>query len=180
MKILAIIFALSLLAATPLAAQEGSRNNRAGLWGGFGFGMGSISCSDCSERSSDISGTAYIGGTVSPSVQLGASTHVYTEEQGGARLDGGALVFSARLHPSEGDFFILLGAGLANFDAEISVGSFSVSDSEQGGAGVIGIGYDIPISSSGKLALTPFGNWIVTSVGDTIEFFQFGLGLTWN
>jgi hypothetical protein len=53
-------------------------------------------------------------------------------------------------------------------------------DGESGAGFVIGAGYDLPINRSGSLALTPFVNWIVTTIESNPYFLQFGLGLTFN
>jgi hypothetical protein len=153
-------------------------NKRAGLWGGVGLGAGLLGCLEagCSHEDWGLSGNARIGGTVSPSVRLGVGTNGYYKEEDGVTLQGGTVMFQTILYPNEGDFFLVLGAGFAAFEAEV----FGFSDTETGAGFLGGIGLDLSLNRSGSLALTPFANWVVTTVGRTIDFFQFGLGLTFN
>jgi len=86
----------------------------------------------------------------------------------------GVLSGQVLYYPGAKDFFMLGGAGLA-YDT-------CTGCTMQAGAGfVIGGGYDIPINKSGSLALTPYVNWIVTTIESSVPcVLQFGLGLTFN
>lgn len=174
-----LLFSLS---ATLLPAQEVEGNNRVGLWGGFGFGAGLLGCleSDCSHDEWSFSGRGQLGGTLSPSLRLAGGTNGYYKEVDGVDFTVGAVTFQVQWYPSEGDFFVLGGAGLAWAEASASFEGFTVSETETGAAFVAGLGYDLSINKSGSLALTPFFNWVVTTIDPTIDFLQFGLGLTFN
>ena len=173
---------LYLLSATLLPAQEVEGNNRVGLWGGFGLGAGLLGCleSGCSHDEWGFSGRGQLGGTLSPSIRLAGGTNGFYKEIEEVVFTVGALTFQVQWYPNEGDFFLVGGAGLSCVEASASFEGFTVSDSETGAAFVAGLGYDLSINKSGSLALTPFFNWVVTTVDPTFDFLQFGLGLTFN
>jgi len=160
------------------STQRKTRNNRAGLWGGFGFGGGNLGClaSGCGDRIWGFSGNARLGGTPSQYVRLAGGTNGFWREEDGVTLQGGTVTFQVLWFPSARDFFLIFGAGFASFQAEV----FGFSQTENGAGFLIGLGYDAPISKSGNLAITPFLNWLPTTVGNTIDYFQVGVGLTFN
>ncbi len=162
--------------ANPLNGQ--TNNNRVGLWGGFGVGAANLGClqSGCGDRIWGLSGNFRLGGTPSQSVRLAGGTNTFWRQEDGETLTGSAVTFQVLLFPSAKDFFLIFGGGFASFRAE----AFGFSETEYGAGFLVGLGYDAPISSSGNLALTPFLNWVPTTVSGTIDFFQVGLGLTFN
>jgi hypothetical protein len=171
------------LATTPddpmqASSERKTRNNRGGLWGGFGFGGGNLGClaSGCSDRTWGFSGNGRLGGTPSQYVRLAGGTNGFWREEDGVTLQGGTVTFQVLWFPSARDFFLIFGAGYAGFQAE----AFGFSQTEHGAGFLIGLGYDAPISKSGNIAITPFLNWLPTTVGNTIDFFQVGVGLTFN
>jgi len=179
--ILTGLFCLS-LSVTQLVGQESRDNNRVGLWGGFGLGAGLLGCleSGCSHDEWGFSGNGRLGGTLSPSVRLAGGTNGYFKQINDVDFTLGVVSFQLLWFPSEADFFILAGVGFAWAEASASFSGISVSDSETGAGFVIGLGYDIPLNRSGSLALTPFANWVITTIDPTFDFLQFGLGLTFN
>lgn len=161
------------------ATEQADRGNqRRGLWGGFGFGGATLGCleSGCGDRIWGFSGNARLGGTVSPALRLAGGTNGYYKEEDGATLQGGVATFQALWYPGERDLFLIGGVGMAAFEAE----AFGYSETETGAGFLFGVGWDASINRSGSLALTPYANWVVTTVGATIDFFQVGLGLTFN
>lgn len=178
---LAVILLFS-LSPTSLQAQEADGNIRVGLWGGFGFAAGLLGCleSGCSHDEWGFSGYGQLGGTLSPSIRLGGGSNGYFKEVDSVDYTVGTLTFQVQWYPNEGDFFLLGGAGLAHSEASASFEGFTVSETETGAGFVVGLGYDLSINQSGSLALTPFFNWVVTTVDPTLDFLQFGLGLTFN
>lgn len=160
------------------SSERKTRNNRGGLWGGFGFGGGNLGCleSGCSDRTWGLSGNGRLGGTPSQYVRLAGGTNGFWREEDGVTLQGGTVTFQVLWFPSARDFFLIFGAGYAGFQAE----AFGFSRTEHGAGFLIGLGYDAPISKSGNIAITPFLNWLPTTVGNTIDFFQVGVGLTFN
>jgi len=185
MKRTILIACFALLATAPLAAQETARR---GLWGGFGFGYGSLGCLDdgCDGRTSGFSGFAVIGGTPSPTVRIGGGTNGFYREEDGVELRVASALFIAQFFPGAGDFFLQGGVGGASLEVELDVeldgepDGFSISGSEEGAALLIGLGYNVALGESGNLSLVPFGNWTITTIEGTFEFFQVGLGLVWN
>jgi hypothetical protein len=163
-----------------LTAQESQGNNRVGLWGGFGLGGGVLGCLEdgCDGSEWGYSGNAKLGGTLSPSVRIGGGTNGWYKNEDGVTLTGGLLSAQILWNPNEGDLFLVGGVGYATFRASVG----SLSETENGGGLVFGLGYDISIKQSGSLALTPYVNWIVTSAVEnaSFHFVQFGLGLTFN
>lgn len=164
--------------AQPAVRSQRGGNNRVGLWGGFGFGVGNVGCleSACSNRLWGLSGNARLGGTPSPSVRLAGGTNGFVRWKDGDTFSGGAVTFQVLVFPGAGDFFLIFGGGFAYFVE--TTGSFSVT--ETGAGFLIGLGYDASVSKSGNLAITPFINWVPTTVSATIDFVQVGLGLTIN
>ena len=176
-----ILIAGALASTASLAAQEADspHNDRRGLWGGFGFGGAWAGClaSDCDTLAEfGFSGNARLGGTPSQSFRVAAGTFGYYKQVDNVTLQGGVLSGQLMFYPSEGDFFLLFGGGVAVF--EVSIGDISVD--ETSGAAHFGVGYDLPLSRKGTLALTPYANWVITGLEGTVHMLQFGLGLTWN
>ena len=128
---------------------------RNGLWGGFSLGVGSLSCSECDGRETGFSGNARIGGTLSQNVRLAAGTNSFFKSEDGVKTHGGALTGQVLWFPGGNDFFLLGGLGYAWFEVSADFGDFDVSASDGVVGIVIGAGYDI-------------------------EFFQLGVGLTFN
>ena len=120
-----------------------------------------------------LSGNAHIGFTPSNSIRLAIGSNAWTKSEDGFNPDLGVYSAQVYFYPGEKDFFLLGGAGLA-------LAGCSGCDTETGGGFLIGAGYDFPINSSGSLALTPYVNWIVTTLEYTPYLLQFGLGLTFN
>lgn len=173
MKRLLCAAVLSALMAVPAVAQETSRQ---GLWGGFGFGAGSIGCDGCTDRANGFSGYGVIGGTLSDVVRIGGGTTFFVKEEGNATLNLGSGLFILQLFPGAGDFYFQAGAGFGT--AELQVGNATVKD--EGAAFLIGAGYNVNLGQSGKVALVPFVNWVPTSIGFSPELLQLGLGVVWN
>lgn len=178
MKRTLLIGCFALFAAAPLAAQETARR---GLWGGFGFGYGSLGCfDDCDDRLAGFSGFAVLGGTPSPNLRIGGGTTGFYREEDGGELRAGAALFIAQFFPSAGDFFLQGGVGGASVEVSAEAEGIEISASEEGVALLVGLGYNVALGESGNLSLVPFGNWTITTIEGTFEYFQLGLGLVWN
>jgi hypothetical protein len=136
--------------------------------------------SGCSHDEWGFSGRGQLGGTLSPSIRLAGGTNGFYKEIDEVDFTVATLTFQVQWYPNEGDFFLLGGAGLAWAEASASFEGLTVSDSETGAGFVAGLGYDLSINKSGSLALTPFFNWVVTTIDPTLDFLQFGLALTFN
>jgi hypothetical protein len=174
---LSIVSVCLLAVTTSVAAQDGKANNRNGLWGGIGLGygmLGVLSCpgSDC-DTEGGFSGNARIGFTPSPSFRVAIGTNGWYKSIEGYGFSSGLLSVQGLYYPGANDFFILGGVGLATTDC-------SVCTMKTGAGAVIGGGYDIPLNESGSLALTPYANWIVSTIDNNPYILQLGLGLTFN
>ncbi len=174
----ASLAAVCLFALAPSAsAQDGKANDRAGLWGGVGFGYGMLGVLDCPfsdcETEGGFSGTAQIGLTISRSFRVAAGVNGWGKNIEGRSFTSNLFSVQGLYFPGANDFFLLGGAGLATLGCD-------GCDTETGAGLVIGAGYDFPINKSGSLALTPFVNWVVTTMESNPHFLQAGLGLTFN
>lgn len=149
---------------------------RSGLWGGFGFGYGSLGCDGCDDRIDGFSGMGVIGGTLSDVVRIGGGTSFFTREEDDATLTIGSGLFIIQVFPGRGNFYLQGGAGFATAEVELLDEDFT----DEGAAFLIGLGYTANLGESRKLAIVPFANWMGTSLGPDLELFQLGVGLVWN
>lgn len=166
---------------------------RSGFWIGLGLAPaeGNIECSCRSGLNDDDpwnGGSAgsfnlFLGGTVSPNLQLGAELSSWQR-----RLDNGddilnsqstigMLTFIARYYPNAtGNFFLKGGLGLGSSVLERDVnarGDRSIK-LEATGLGVqFGLGYDFPLGRAKKFALSPFINLSILYAEEDVQTFQF-------
>jgi len=157
------------LSAQEPPAPESRGNVRTGMFGALGFGAG---FADCLGTECDVggSGNARIGGTMSDRLRLAVGTNGHVSDD----YEFGAFTFQVLINPGGNDFYLLVGAGAGTGSGWSTVG-----------LGLIGgLGYDFSINRSGSLALNTFLNFVYsTDDGDccnNAEFFQAGLGLTFN
>jgi len=167
------------LALTPQARAQHPQV-RDGLWGGFGIGFGSLGCEECDERSTSFSGYGKIGGTVSRKVLIGFEASGWVKEEDGATLsmsNGSAVIY---FYPSlEGGLHLKGGLGVSVLELSLDFGGGTLSDSETGGGGMLGIGYDIRVARN--MSLTPGLNFLGGSFdGGSANFWQLVVGLTWH
>ena len=155
--------------------QDRQPQLRHGFWFSGGLGYGSLGCQNCSGRTGALSGNISLGGTLSPKLLLGVSTNGWTKSDSGATLTVGTLTAAVRFYPSAtGGFFMTGGLGLGTVSAGVS--GFG-SASQTGVAGLLGLGYDIPVGRS--VSLTPYWNGFALSYsGGDANVGQIGLGIT--
>lgn len=180
MRIAAV--ALALLASLSLpAAAQGNAQTRQGFWISFGFGAGSLGCSDCGDGEDEedrLNGVNFYlraGGTLSQRLLIGGEVNGWSKTQDGTTLTltnvGPTLLF----YPSaQGGFYLKGGLGLASIEVDFGAVNF-----EDEGVGLtIGLGYDARVGRN--FALTPYFD-ILSSSFDGASFNQvaFGLGFTW-
>ncbi|HEX6560137.1 MAG TPA: outer membrane beta-barrel protein [Longimicrobiales bacterium] len=166
------------IALVTVAAQNASAQGvrtREGFWFNAGLGAGSLGCQDCGNRENGLSGGLAIGGTLSQKLALGVSSNAWTKSQNGSTLSVGALTAMVRFYPSStGNFFLLGGLGLGTVRAEVS--GFG-SDTETGGAAILGLGYDFRVARN--FSLTPYWNGVgISTTNSDANFGQIGLGIT--
>jgi hypothetical protein len=175
MKALRYVIMLGILAlALPATAEAQTPQPRDGFWFNVGLGYGSLGCENCDSREGGVSGALALGTTVSSKLLLGVGTTGWTKEEEGARLTAGTLTALARFYPSAaGGLFLVGGIGLGSI--EVSVGDISAR--ENGGAVVLGLGYDFRIGTN--MSLTPFWNGAGISASDSnMNYGQVGIGFT--
>jgi outer membrane protein with beta-barrel domain len=178
MRIAAVALAMIVSLSLPATAQ-GNAQTRQGFWISFGFGAGSLGCSDCNDDDEDrlngINFNLRAGGTLSQRLLIGGEVNGWSKSQDGATLTltnvGPTLLF----YPSaQGGFFLKGGLGLASIEVDFGALNF-----EDEGVGLtIGLGFDARVGRN--FALTPYFD-ILSSSFDGASFNQvaFGLGFTW-
>jgi hypothetical protein len=185
MKALSKIVLLGLLASVFIgrpAEGQVEAQRRQGFWFSAGVGDGSaiVTCDGCGGgRVGGPSGFLALGGTPNPHLQLGAETDLWFHSEQGVDLTIGTVTLTGYFYPSRTDgLFLKAGVGMAF--SEASAGGQSVG--HQGLGGLLGIGYDLPVSR--KVSVVGYGSWNVGSLGSIGEFgtatentYQFGLGI---
>lgn len=164
-------------APIPVAPKpvSGHPQTRQGFWFNVGLGYGSLGCDNCNGREGGLSGGLSLGGTLSQKFLLGVGTTGWTRSEGGTTLTVGTLDLRFRFYPSAtGGFFLTGGLGVGSIHAEVN--GFG-SDTETGGAAVVGLGYDARVGSN--VSLTPFLNgFAVRSSNADANVGQIGLSVT--
>lgn len=173
---------LTLAAAQSVSAQSDRSNDRTGLWGSIGVGVGVFGCLDggCGHDTFGFSGLGKLGGTLSPSLRFAVTSNGFYRDLDGVDLSVGTLTGLLAWHPSAGDLFLNAGVGAATASASATEGSVTVTITEGGVGFVAGAGYDLPLNRTGSLAISPFLNWVVTTAGPTYDFIQAGAAVTFN
>jgi hypothetical protein len=158
------VFAVLVLAATPLAAQQDDPVMKlSGFWAGGGFGGAStgLSCTLCDGRDTGLSGFLSAGFTLSPKLRLGAEANAWFD--GENDVSQRLALFGASLYWSpnpERPWYFKGGLGLVRYHA----GTDDPNDDglSAGAVGVqLGGGYDLRFSR--RLWFTPFANVIAST-----------------
>jgi hypothetical protein len=127
-------------------------------------------------------GYVKLGGTVNPSLLLGAEAQVwgstyYATPQYDRVL--GSVMGIAQVYPvSQGGFWLKGGLGwaLSNLRTYDAFGTINNSD-QYGHAWSVGIGYDVPVSRA--VSITPSLDFVGQDYGDHRErMLNFGIGIT--
>ncbi len=171
----ALLMLVGGLLALPHDARAQAAHERDGFWFSAGLGYGTLGCQDCGTREGGFSGNLALGGTLSQKVLLGAAVHAWTKSEDGVTLTASTTTAAVRFYPSaEGGFFLLGGVGLGIVDLEIDgLGS----DSETGGAAVLGLGWDLRVGDN--VSVTPFWNGMGMTFSDgDANVGQIGVGVT--
>ena len=171
---MAMLAALLVLGVSIASAQH--PQTRKGFWIGFGFGYGSLSCTNCSSSGS-FSGYLKMGGTVSPHLLLGGETNGWTKSEGGFTTTAGNASFTGYYYVQPaGGFFLRGGVGLST--VSISQGGSSASNSGLGATA--GLGYDVRVGTN--TSITPVFNYVYghPESGFTTGILQFAVGVTFH
>ena len=168
------VCALGSVAITDIAQGQNAQT-RQGFWFSGGLGYGSLGCDNCGSREGGISGGLSLGGTISPRFLLGVGTSGWTKTDQGARLTVDEIDARVRFYPSTtGGFFVTGGVGYGEVRA--SVPGFG-SATENGGAAILGMGYDVRISRN--TSITPYWNAYAMKNSNTdANVGQVGLAIT--
>ena len=156
MKKLVRLVALGALgsAAVVGTAQAQNAQARQGFWFSGGLGYGSLGCDNCGSREGGVSGGLSLGGTITPRFLLGVGTSGWTKSEQGATLTVGEIYARVRFYPqTNGGFFLTGGIGVGSVTG--SVAGFG-SNTETGGAAILGMGYDIRVARN--TSITPYWN----------------------
>lgn len=156
-------------------SEETNPHARSGFWFNGGVGYGSLGCDGCASREGGIVVSLGAGGTLSQHVLLGAGIDGWTKEEDGTRLTASSLLATLRFYTSETSGFFLRG-GLGFGTVEVQTSSFG-TENENGGAALLGLGYDFRIGDN--VSLTPYLNGVgVTTENTEVNFNQLGLSIT--
>lgn len=111
---------------------------------------------------------------MSEHVLLGLGTTGWYRSQDGVAVEGGTLDARFRIYPSlASGFFVTVGAGFGSISATDRFGT----ESEGGGGGLFGLGWDMRVGQN--VSLTPFYNgFAVTVASGTFYVDQIGVGVT--
>jgi hypothetical protein len=166
---------LSIGLTPPSVARAQNVQTREGFWFNFGFGAGSLGCSDCDGRENGLTGGLAFGGALGQQWLVGAFSNGWTKTVDDVTITAGTLVFGARFYPSPtSGFFIVGGIGMGSL--EVDLGSFG-SASEMGSGALLGLGWDVRLANT--VSFTPFWNGAGISVsGGSANFGQIGIGIT--
>lgn len=169
------VLAMAILAlAVPSAVDAQTPQARDGFWFNLGLGYGSFGCENCEGREGGISGGLSLGTTLSSRLLVGVGTTGWTKEDNGARVTAGTLTALARFYPSaEGGLFLVGGLGLGSIETSFD----GLSARDNGGAAILGMGYDFRVGTN--MSITPFWNGAGISAADSnMNYGQIGVGFT--
>lgn len=175
-RIGAVIAVMAIFSAGDAHAQS-IPQERKGFWIGVGLGAGSLGCDGCTDRETGYSGHFSLGGTLNQRVQLGAMSNGWVKDENGVGLTVGTLSAIVKFYPNaQGGFYLLGGLGVSRVDLSIDgIGS----DSDDGAAAVIGLGYDARVGRN--FSLTPYLHAIgMNSEREKTNLMQVGLSLSWH
>ena len=170
------LVAVCAIAAATLVgtAQAQNAQKHDGFWISGGLGYGSLGCDNCSSREGGISGGLALGGTLNQRWLLGVGTSGWSKDDQGARLTVAEIDARVRFYPSTtGGFFVTGGLGYGSITG--SAGAFSAT--ENGGAAIFGMGYDVRVARNASI--TPYWNGYAMKNNNTnANVGQIGLALT--
>jgi len=175
LSISAVATSAVLVTGTMLPAQ-GKPQVRQGFWITAGVGGGSLGCDECTTRESGATAQIALGGTISPRLQLGATSNAWSKNVDGATLTQSALMALVKFYPSAtGGFFLQGGLGIGRLE----LGAGNVRVAEDGASAIFGLGYDWRVGTN--FSITPFLNGVGGSFdGEGANFNQLGISLTWH
>ncbi|HKV76394.1 MAG TPA: outer membrane beta-barrel protein [Gemmatimonadales bacterium] len=181
----ALLAGLALAGLTATGHAQASAFEHKGFWLrlGLGYASAAVTCDGCSgPRENGLGGGLSLGGTINPHFQLGFESSAWSKSEDGVTLSIGTGTLSGYFYPGA-KRRLYLKAGLGVAFSVANEGSSSVTHTGPGG--ILGLGYDVPVSR--KVALSPYASWNYGSLGSQSgvgtlheNTFQVGLGLTFE
>lgn len=171
---IALATVLLLLGSSLASAQK--PQTRKGFWIGFGFGYGSLSCTDCGSTSS-YTGYIKLGGTLNSHLLLGGETTAWTKSENGETVTAGNVSFNAYYYPKPaGGLFLNGGVGFSRIEFSGS----GLSAGETGPGFSVGAGYDLRVGTN--VSIVPNLQWVYGHPADGFSqsFYHFALGVTFH
>ena len=170
----------AMLALLPSAGTAQNPQTREGFFIGFGFGYGTFGCEGCNDRESSVAGHLKLGGTLSPTLLVGAESSGWSKEEAGVRLTHANLSAIVQFYPSVANgFFLKGGLGFSRLEVSGSSGGVSGSVSDEGLGLTAGLGYDIRLGTN--FSLSPYLSFAWGDFeGGSANHGQLGLGVTWH
>ena len=155
---------IAILLALTGGLASGQTEVRRGLSIGVGSGYGVVkwSCANCAPDSwtGGLTGFVKGGGTLSPSVRLGASLDGWDHSTSGANETMANIAASVDCYPlASKRLFVTGGLGLSIYRL-----ATSPAVTGRGWGLMLGLGYDVPTSP--KVSLTPVARFMYGRVGD--------------
>lgn len=173
-----IVLAGALCAVIVETADAQRAQTRDGFWFAAGPGWGSLGCGDCEGRESGMSGALALGGTLNDRWLLGGTANGWTKSEDGATLTVAVVTALARFYPmAASGFFVQGGLGFGKVEVGATFEGSSFSVGESGAGAILGIGYDVRVSSN--ISVSPYWNAYAMST-DLFDanVGQLGLALT--
>ena len=170
----------AMLSLLPSAGAAQNPQTREGFFIGFGFGYGTLGCEGCGDRESSVAGHLKLGGTVSPTLLVGAESSGWSKEIDGVRITHANLSAIIQFYPSAASgFFLKGGLGFSTLEFSASSGGVSGSVSDEGLGLTAGLGYDIRLGTN--FSLSPYLSFAWGDFeGGSANHGQLGLGVTWH
>jgi opacity protein-like surface antigen len=172
----------------------GHENIRQGFWWGAAAGTAwnQLNCDICNDsRRNGFTLTGKVGGTVSPSLLLGAeATGWYSSDDPVTELFGSLSAIAQWYPSSTGAFYLKGGFGLTTYRASDSLDDEDATFTSNAMGPQVGLGYDFRVSPN--LSINPYSSVMFAAFGSlrlngdeisddaSFTMIQIGLGLTWH
>lgn len=144
------VVTLTHAARAQVEMEERREPVRRGVWLNAGGGWGSFGCSVC-QRATGFAGNLVIGGSLGETFLMGVGLTGVTRTD--SVIVRTIVVLDARLRfyfTTEHNLFVTVGAGFGSISGDV----FPNVRGERGTGGVLGVGYDLPLSR--RLYVTPY------------------------
>jgi hypothetical protein len=165
--LLFVVAPLSLFVVAPLSAQAAYDREHQGFWMhlDLGYGTANVSCDSCASgpREDGLTYGIELGGTLNPSLRLGASFEEWSHQTGDASEDMETVGAVMYYYPSPSGLFLKGGLGVSSYNSSYNPSTY-VPVSGMGWGLTGGVGYEFPIARSATLI--PFVEYVYGNVGE--------------